>query len=256
MTDSYEDIENLLSQNEITKNLAQNEIKVVKKRKLNNGFQATVNIERIKMLKQIASNNVDRNYTKEIILNSVCLTIEDIKRATSQNTHWKVLNFSFRKVLLYGIGVVENHFTRNNESIYTISIDDETGVIIGTYKEYDKDKAMKEKAMLTREENQLKRRREVGVNLFGKFYPSNSQESQYVFNSANNLQKMISENLKDLHKKLQQGPIKEKVLIYAKPHIFHENEVRLYIIDLWESDKVELAWKRHLNRMYINQYLK
>lgn len=254
MTQNFEDIENLLSQHNIILSADSNEIRVVKKRRLNNGFQQTVDIQRIKILKQQIANPIIYN-PQNRVLNTVCLTIQDIKRAVAHESHWKVFNFSFRKVILYGIATVENQFTRNGDSMYTISIDDETGLIKGTYKEFDKNTTAQQKAMLTREVNQLKTRREVGVNLFGKFYASNSEDGQFVFNCVGNLQKMIDHNLKHQHKKFQQGPIQQKVLIYAKPFQFHD-ELRLYIIDLWECDHIELAWKRHLNRLYINQYLK
>lgn len=253
MTQSFEDIENILSQHNIILNTDLNEIRVVKKRQLINGFQETVDIQRIKILKQ-TPNPVTYN-PQNTILNTVCLSIQDIKRATSHENHWKIFNLSFRKVMLYGTAVIENQFTRNGDSMFTISIDDETGVIKGTYKEFEKKTATQQKAMLTREVNQLKRRQEVGVNLFGKFYAADSEEGQYVFNCVGNLQKMIDQNLKQQHKKFHQGPLQQKVLIYAKPFQFH-GEQRLYIIDLWECDQIELAWKRHLNRLYVNQYLK
>lgn len=254
MTQNQEDIESLLSQNNIILNADLNEIRVVKKRRLGNGFQQTVDIQRIKIFKQITTNPTPFN-PHNTILNTVCLSIQDIKRATSHESHWKIFNLSFRKVMVYGLATVENEFTRNGDSMYLISIDDETGLIKGTYKEFEKKTATQQKAMLTREINQLKRRREVGVNLFGKFYASNSEEGQYVFNCVGGLQKMIADNLQHQLKKFQQGPIQQKVLIYAKPFQFH-GELRLYIIDLWECDHIELAWKRHLNRLYVNQYLK
>lgn len=248
---SLEDIENILSQNNIILNA--DELRVVKKRKLHTGFFETINIQRIKILRQIT--NPVQIAPKQTILNSICLTIEDIKRAKINENHWKVFNLQFRKVIIYGLAVIENHFTKNGDDIYTISIDDETGVILGTYKEYDKKLVTKNQAIFTREINQLKRRRETGINIQGKFYSPESEESQFVFNSVRNLQLMIDKNLQHLHKKFQQGPLKEKVLVYAKPFLFHDT-VRLHIIDLEECDHLELTWKRNMNKFYKSQYLK
>jgi hypothetical protein len=247
---SLEDIENILSQNNII--LTTDELRVVKKRKLQTGYVET-NIQRIKILREI--QHPVQWLPKQIVLNSICLTIEDIKRAKTNENHWKVFNLQFRKVLVYGTAVIENHFTRDGEDMYTISIDDETGVIMGTYKEFDKKVATKQKAIFTREANQLKRRRETGINIQGKFYPQESEESQFVFDSVTNLMHMIDKNLKQLHKKFQQGRLKEKVLVYAKPFSFHDS-IRLHIIDIWECDQIELAWKRNLNKIYNTQYLK
>lgn len=248
---SLEDIENLLSQNNIILNA--DELRVVKKRKLNSGFFETTNVQRVKIIRQITKPNAIA--PKQVVLNSICLTIEDIKRASVNENHWKIFDLQFRKVIVYGMAVIENHYTRDGESMYTISIDDETGVIMGTYKEFDKKLASKQKATLTREVNQLKQRRETGVNIQGIFYPAESEESQFVFNSVGNLQKMIDKNLQHLHKKFNQGPMKEKVLVYAKPFTFHDS-IRLHIIDLWECDQMELTWKRSLNKLYNTQYLK
>lgn len=248
---SIEDIENVLSQNNII--LTSDELRVVKKRKLQTGFLETINIQRIRILRQIQAPV--QQLPKQVVLNSICLTIEDIKRSKINENHWKVFNLKFRKVIAYGMAVIENRFTRDGEELYTISIDDETGVIMGTYKEYDKKKVIKQDAIFTREVNQLKRRRETGVNIQGKFYPSESEESQFVYNSVNNLQHMIEKNLKHVHKKFHQGPLKQKVLVYAKPFSFHDT-TRLHIIDLFECDNFELTWKRNLNKIYSTQYIK
>lgn len=253
MTQNLEDIENILSQHNIIINKDLHEIRVVKKRKLNNGYHETVNVDKIKLPREIINNYNSNPQNK--VLNTICLRIEDINRAVSLESHWKIFNVSFRKVLLYGLAVVENKFNKNGDSMYTISLDDETGMILGTYKEFEKKEVTKQKAMLTREVNQFKRRKEVGVNMFGAFFPTASDNGQYVLNCVGNLQKMIAKNFERLHKKFQQGPIKEKVLVYAKPFHFH-GTTRLYIIDLWECNQIELAWKRHLNRLYLNQYLK
>lgn len=248
---TLEDIENVLSQNNLI--LTADELRVVKKRKLQTGFVETINIQRIRILRQIQAPI--QQLPRQVVLNSICLTIEDIKKAKTNDNHWKIFNLQFRKVIVYGVAVIENHFTRDGEEMYTISIDDETGVIMGTYKEFDKKKVTKQKAIFTREVNQLKRRRETGINIQGKFYPSESEESQFVFNSVNNLQHMIEKNLKQAHKRFQQGPLKEKVLVYAKPFSFHDT-IRLHIIDLFECDNYELTWKRNLNKIYSTQYIK
>lgn len=249
-----EDLEDLLSQNNIILDPATNEVKVVKKRKLPDGFQATVDIQRIKVPKLIA-NLPSKSSVEEKILNTLCLSIEDVKRAKVEKNYWRVFNLSYRKVLLYGIAVVENKFTKNGDSMYTISLDDETGVIKGTYKEFDKNVETKEKALLAREINLLEQRRETGFNLHGNYIPASTEDGQFLVNCASNLQKMIQKNFKQRHKTFQQGPIEEKVLVYAKPFTFHD-EIRLHIIDLNPCDEIELTWKRNLNQKYLSQYLK
>ncbi len=246
-----EDIENVLSQHNII--LTSEELRVVKKKKLVSGFLQQTVTER-HALEQIKTNPVP-GAVREVILDSLCLTVEDIKKIQTENSHCKLFNLKFRRVLIYGNAVIENNFTRDGDNMYTISIDDETGVISGTYKEFDKKLATKQKAIFTREENQLKRRRETGINVNGRFYPPESEESQYVFSSVSNLQQMIQKNLHQLHRKYQQGPLKQKVLMHAKPFKFH-NTIRLYIIDFWENDKMELSWKRNLSKFYRNFYLK
>lgn len=248
---SQDDIENILSQNNIIINA--NEVRVVKKRKLNSGYFQTINIQRIILRSQI--RNQTQAVPRQIVLNSICLSIEDIKRATPNENHWKIFDLQFRKVLVYGMAVIENHYTKNGEDLYTISIDDETGVIMGTYKQFEKKLEAKQKATLTREVNQLNAKKGTGFNIDGTFFGAGSEESQFICSSVSNLQKMIDKNLQHLHKEFHQGPLKQKVLVYAKPFTFH-NSIRLHIIDLWQCDHIELAWKRNLNKIYSTQYLK
>jgi len=97
---------------------------------------------------------------------------------------------------------------------------------------------------------------EIGVNLGGTFYPSESKECQEVLRSVSVLHNKMMLNIRRQNKKFNLGPIQEKALIMAGLYLNQDQEVQLYIIDISLDDKIELPWKRQLNKLYIKEYLK
>lgn len=94
------------------------------------------------------------------------------------------------------------------------------------------------------------------MNIHGRFFPPESNECKSVFKSILVLQNMIHRNLQLQNKEFHLGPIPEKTLILGFPYFNKSNEVQLNVIDISLNDKIELAWKQQLNRIYTNEYLK
>lgn len=97
---------------------------------------------------------------------------------------------------------------------------------------------------------------EIGVNVKGTFYPPESQECQNILGSVSSLHHVMMRNVRNQKKEFHLGPIREKALIMASLYLNNDNEVQLYIIDISLDDKIELAWKRQLNKLYLKEYLK
>lgn len=97
---------------------------------------------------------------------------------------------------------------------------------------------------------------EIGINLGGTFYPPESEECKEVLRSVSVLHNKTMLNIRRQSKKFNLGPIQEKSLIMARLYLNQGQDVQLSIIDLSLDDKIELSWKRQLNKLYIKEYLK
>ena len=107
------------------------------------------------------------------------------------------------------------------------------------------------------EKNKLRRKEEVGVNVRGKFYPPDSNECQTVLESCRILNNMTARNIIQRNRNFQQGPLKQKSLVFVNLFTNNRNgNTELNIIDIYPNDKIELAWKRQLNKLYMKTYLK
>lgn len=110
---------------------------------------------------------------------------------------------------------------------------------------------------LTMEKNKLKRTTEVGINIKGKFYPPESSECQAVLRSCTILHSMIARNISEMKTDFQQGPVQKKALVLAHLYVNNKNgKVQLNIIDISLNDKIELAWKKQITKLYIKEYMK
>ena len=110
---------------------------------------------------------------------------------------------------------------------------------------------------LTMEKNKLKRKEEVGVNIRGKFYPPESKECHNVLESCRILNNMTAKNIIEKRRKFEQGPLKQKCLVFVNLYTNNKNgKNELNIINIYPNDKIELAWKRQLNKLYMKTYLK
>lgn len=67
------------------------------------------------------------------VSNTICLSIEDVKEASSlPDKCWKVFDCIFRRVLVYGKVVVLNQFSRDNKTCFKFSIDDGSSFVTAT----------------------------------------------------------------------------------------------------------------------------
>lgn len=106
------------------------------------------------------------------------------------------------------------------------------------------------------EKNKLKQRRSTGTNIHGQFLPPDSKENLSILKNIAILHNAVSKNIRHQRKKFELGPVNEKALISAWLYLDKDQEVQLGIFDLWLNDEIELGWKQHLNKIYINEYLK
>jgi hypothetical protein len=107
------------------------------------------------------------------------------------------------------------------------------------------------------ERNKLIRKKEVGINIKGKFYPPESRECKAILRSLTILHSMIARNVSGLRKDFQQGPLQKKALVLANLYTNNKNgKVQLNIIDISQNDKIELAWKRQISKLYLKEYMK
>lgn len=106
------------------------------------------------------------------------------------------------------------------------------------------------------EKNKLKRKKEIGINIRGIFYPPESDECKSVIDSITNLHHMVSRNLAHQKKHFLLGPVQQKALVMASLYLNQSKEVQLHVIDLSLNDEIELEFKRQLNKLYTNEYLK
>lgn len=97
---------------------------------------------------------------------------------------------------------------------------------------------------------------ETGINIKGIFCPPESQECQGILSSVSTLHNVIMRNIKQQKKYFNLGPIREKALVMGSLYLNDQREIQLYIIDISLNDKIELAWKRQLNKLYLKEYLK
>lgn len=109
---------------------------------------------------------------------------------------------------------------------------------------------------LTIEKNKTKQRRTTGTNIYGRFLPPDSTENLKILKNVTVLHNAISKNIKHQRKSFELGPVNEKALVFGWLYLDKEQEVQLGIVDLWLNDKIEGAFKQHLNKIYMNQYLK
>ena len=106
------------------------------------------------------------------------------------------------------------------------------------------------------ERNKAKNIHETGINIKGTYYPPESEECQSVIKNVSILHNAMMRNLRLRKKEFHLGPIQKKALILANLYLNNSNEVQLYIIDISLDDKIELVWKKQLNKLYIKEYLK
>lgn len=107
------------------------------------------------------------------------------------------------------------------------------------------------------ERNRLKRKKEVGINIKGKFYPPNSSQCQAILRSCSILHNLIAENISAMRKDFQLGPLAKKALVLGNLYTSNKNgKIQMNIIDISLNDKIELAWKRQLNKLYLKEYTK
>lgn len=111
-------------------------------------------------------------------------------------------------------------------------------------------------AQLTVERNRAKKMQEIGVNVKGTYFPPDSKECQKILQSVSVLHNVVMRNIRRQKKEFQLGPIQEKALILASLYFNNENKIQLHIIDMSLDDKIELAWKQQLNKLYLKEYLK
>lgn len=246
-----QDIENLIPTSNIVK---QNDcVRVINKRK-NAEFTET-NIECIRVFNSI-NNQVQ--YQNNNIRQAVCLTIEDIKRSSQEQSCWKFHNISYRNVLIYGKIVIQNETSRDNRSFYTLIIDDETESIDGYLNKYNpktQDQSDMRINAIAKGKSTLERRKETGIKLNGQYYPSESEECQSVISNLKKLQIMVEKNLKSSERKFQLGALKQKALVYGTP-IMRYDSIRLNIFDISLDDELDLVWKQNINRLYSEMYFK
>lgn len=109
---------------------------------------------------------------------------------------------------------------------------------------------------LTLNKNRLKQKQEIGLNIRGNFLPPESDACQAAFKSIEVLHNIIHRNLQLQRKEFQLGPIPKKTLILGFPYVNLSKQVQLHVVDISLNDKIELAWKQQLNRIYMKDYLK
>lgn len=104
----------------------------IKTVKHNNGYRET-NIERLKVHPPVKQICVTRPLTRRPVANTVCLSIEDVKRAVAVEDFWEVGgHLRFRRVYVYGKVDVLNQFTKDHKTVFKFSIDDGTAEILAT----------------------------------------------------------------------------------------------------------------------------
>lgn len=67
---------------------------------------------------------------------------------------------------------------------------------------------------------------------------------------------MVSRNIAHQKKVFLLGPVQQKALVMASLYLNQSKEVQLHVIDLSLNDEIELEFKRQLNKLYTNEYLK
>lgn len=105
------------------------------------------------------------------------------------------------------------------------------------------------------ERNKLKRKKEIGINVGGKFHRPESEMNLSIMKNLSILQAATVRNVREQSMSFLLGPIKQKALIQATPYKNNKNEVQLSIIEISLDDEIELAFKRQLNKLYLKEYL-
>lgn len=220
---------------------------------------------------------IARPIRQSTVADTISLAIEDLKQVTEGKDCWRVFDCSFRRVLIYGKADVLNYYSKDGGIRYKILVDDGSESIIATMnitkKEKDASKfpqseislrlstesialVSAQSARLTLDKNWLKQKRKVGLNIRGKFLPPDSVECQSLIKSAAVVQSMTEHNIQHQSKEFPLGPIPEKVQIHGFPYKVGSDQIQLHVVAINRDDKIELAWKRELNRVYENVYLK
>lgn len=129
-----EDFENDIPVINLHLSQGSSELRVKRVKKNEDGFTET-SIEHLKVQQQHERQVcITRPFNRcQPVANTICLSVQDVKRATSlPDNSWRVYNSIFRRVLVYGKLVVLNQFSRDNRTCYKFSIDDGSEIIIAT----------------------------------------------------------------------------------------------------------------------------
>lgn len=128
-----DDIENEIPVNNLEFSQTSSELRIKIVKLDADGFTNT-KLERVKVVKHgerpICITRPLQQFRQ--ISNTICIAVEDLKRATSLEDCWKIFHVCFRRVLLYGKLVVLNEYSKEGKTVYKFSIDDGSDEIIGT----------------------------------------------------------------------------------------------------------------------------
>lgn len=127
-----DDIENELPVTNIQFSQGSSELRVKTVKHRENGYKETI-IERLKVARRQKQICLTRP-TSRPIENTICLSVEDVKKAKRLDDCWRTFdNVFFRGVLVYGKVVVLNHYLKDNKTCYKFSVDDGSEKIFATF---------------------------------------------------------------------------------------------------------------------------